>query len=295
MKPLDARILDIYETLTPLEKRLANIVLEHQRDLASYSATELARQADVSKATAARLFKRLGYGSYDEARRQSRALRAWGSPLSRFDTLERHEEDGSDLVAHLRTEIANLSRSFEGIRPESFAAAVDMLLRAERIWLIGFRGSHPVAELAAFWLKYLKKNVQFLPSGWMTFAEDVIDIGPGDTVFAVGLRRRPAAFRALVQNARESGAGILLLTDLSASATARLADVVLRCHSRSTSIFDSLSTAVSMVNFLLGSLALRQGEAVRDRLRRIEDLADRLDAIGPPAVRRSVPSGKTDD
>jgi DNA-binding MurR/RpiR family transcriptional regulator len=80
MKPLDARVLDVYESLTPLEQRLASVVLEHQRELASCSATELARQADVSQATAARLFKRLGYSSYKEARQYSRAMTRWGSP-----------------------------------------------------------------------------------------------------------------------------------------------------------------------------------------------------------------------
>jgi len=37
----------IINSMTPQERRLANVVLEHQRDFASYSATELARRADV--------------------------------------------------------------------------------------------------------------------------------------------------------------------------------------------------------------------------------------------------------
>ncbi|MCH7794161.1 MAG: hypothetical protein IH900_03325 [Proteobacteria bacterium] len=47
-KTLDTRILDIFEELSPSEQRLADVVLEHQRDLASYSATELADLASVS-------------------------------------------------------------------------------------------------------------------------------------------------------------------------------------------------------------------------------------------------------
>jgi DNA-binding MurR/RpiR family transcriptional regulator len=191
-------------------------------------------------------------------------------------------------VPHVQVEIANIRRSFEGTPPQTFEAAVDLLHRAKRIWLIGFRGSHPLAELASFWLKYLRRNVSFLPSGWMTFAEDAIDMGPGDTVFAIGLRRRPSAFRGLLENAHAQGASILLLTDLSASLSARYADVVLRCHNRSTTIFDSLAPAISMINFLLGALALRQGDEVRGRLERIEALADRLDTIGPPAPARKA-------
>ncbi len=283
MKLLDARILDIYETLTPLERRLADVVLEHQRELASYSATELAHQAKVSKATAARLFKRLGYSTYNDARRQSRALRRWGSPLSLLDGLEQADGSLPNIVAHLRNDIANLTRTFEALRPEAVGQAVDILVRAERIWLIGFRASHELAELAAFWLRHLKYNVSLLPSSWMTFAEDVIDMRAGDAVLAIGFRRRPRMFRALLQNARDVGANVILVTDLSASATAKLAHVVMRCHSRPSGVFDSYAAASSLLNYLLAALAQRKGIAVRDRLQRIETLHDKLDAFTLPA------------
>jgi DNA-binding MurR/RpiR family transcriptional regulator len=293
MTPLDTRILDIYELLTPLEQRLANVVLEHQRELASYSATELARAANVSKATAARLFKRLGYASYNEARRQSRALRYWGSPLKHFDDLDPPNDLELGIAAHLRNEIANLTRTFEGLESETVARTVAALARADRICLLGFRGSHPLAELASFWAKYLKNNIVLLPSPWMTFAEDVIALKPGDAVLAIGMRRRPRMFRALLEHALDFGATVILLTDLSASGTAKLAHFVIRCHSRSANVFDSYATAVSMVNYLLGALALQGGEPSRPRLERIEEIADQLDAFtlpekGPASGRRDA-------
>jgi DNA-binding MurR/RpiR family transcriptional regulator len=286
MKPLDARILDIYDGLTPLERRLADVVLEHQRELASYSATELAVQADVSKATAARLFKRLGYSSYNDARQQSRALRRWGSPLSLLEGLEHFDDSQPSIVTHLQNDIANLTRTFGALRPDAIGQVVDMLVHADRIWVIGFRASHELAELAAFWLKHLKYSVSLLPSGWMTFAEDVIDMRAGDAVLAIGFRRRPRMFRALLQNARDVGANVILVTDLSASAAARLAHVVLRCHSRPSGVFDSYVAAISLLNYVLAALALREGATVRTRLQHIENLHDKLDAFTLPARSR---------
>jgi DNA-binding MurR/RpiR family transcriptional regulator len=286
MKPLDARILDIYDGLTPLERRLADVILEHQRELASYSATELSLQADVSKATAARLFKRLGYSSYNDARQQSRALRRWGSPLSLLEGLEELDGSQPSIVTHLQNDIANLTRTFGALRPEAIGQVVDMLVRADRIWVIGFRASHELAELAAFWLKHLQYSVSLLPSGWMTFAEDVIDMRAGDAVLAIGFRRRPRMFRALLQNARDVGANVILVTDLSASGAARLAHVVLRCHSRPSGVFDSYVAATSLLNYVLAALALREGAAVRARLQHIENLHDKLDAFTLPARSR---------
>ncbi|MBP0685899.1 MurR/RpiR family transcriptional regulator, partial [Mycobacterium tuberculosis] len=59
-RSLEARIYGLYASLAPAEKRLADVLLQHQRDLPSYTAGELAAQANVSKATAARLIRALG-------------------------------------------------------------------------------------------------------------------------------------------------------------------------------------------------------------------------------------------
>ena len=70
--PIDMRIMAIFPELTPSEKRLAEVVLEAQSTLSSYTAAELAESAGISSATAARFFKRLGYRNYNEARLHSR-------------------------------------------------------------------------------------------------------------------------------------------------------------------------------------------------------------------------------
>ena len=80
-RPIDQRILDCYEKMPRQEKKLADVLLERRLEFASYSSAELADMAAVSPATAARLFRRLGYANYEEARRMNRAVGQWGGPL----------------------------------------------------------------------------------------------------------------------------------------------------------------------------------------------------------------------
>lgn len=285
MKTLDVRILDVYESLTPLERRLADVVLEHQRDLASYSATELARRADVSKATAARLFKRLGYGSFAEARRQVRSLKHWGSPLNIFEDIDLVDDARANPLVHLQNDIANLTRTFEALSPDVVQRATDMLIKAAHIWVVGFRANYPLAESIEFWLKFLKPNVHLLPSDGMAFGENVIDMREGDVLVAVGFRRRSRIMRVLLEKARDVGLEIILLTDLSASATAKLAHIVVRCHSRPSYVFDSYVSVMSVMNYLTAALALQMGDAVRERMRHIDQLHEALDAFTTPSKR----------
>lgn len=60
-KEIEARIPGAYELLSPSERKFAEVTLEHQKDFYSFTTTELAQRAGVSKATAGRFFKKLGY------------------------------------------------------------------------------------------------------------------------------------------------------------------------------------------------------------------------------------------
>ena len=78
---LTLAIQEHYEQLSPSERRLAALLLDRAEDMLTYSATELAAMAEVSKATAARLFRSLGYADFNEVRLQAREERDLAQPF----------------------------------------------------------------------------------------------------------------------------------------------------------------------------------------------------------------------
>jgi DNA-binding MurR/RpiR family transcriptional regulator len=54
------------------------------------------------------------------------------------------------------------------------------------------------------------------------------------------------------------------------------ASVTLRCHSRAASLFDSYAPAVSLLNYLCSSVALKLGAEAEARLDHIERLHEAL-------------------
>lgn len=283
-KPLDQRILDFYEKLTPSEQRLADVLLERQGDIAAYSATELAGRAQVSKATAARLVKRLGYDSFDALRMQSRPNPHYGSPLTmleRFDGTITEPPFGE----HLANDETNLRRTFARLEPDQIHRAIAMLVGARTVYLLGLRNSFSLAHYARFTLKMLKPDVRLVPVGGLSFAEDVMEMGKEDVLLAIGFRRRPLVLRELLGHARNRETGIVLVTDLSASETAENATVVLRCHSRSALAFDSYTSAMSVLNYIANGVAVALGPASLKRLEMVDNLHDELDAFTIPRRR----------
>jgi DNA-binding MurR/RpiR family transcriptional regulator len=269
--PLDTRIIDLYERLPAGERRLADVLMESIGELAAYSATELAARAGVSKATAARLFRRLGYADFGELRQQARAGLNWGSPLQALDEAQSPAE--GNLGVHLAQEIRNLTRTLEALRSDQVQQAVELLAGARRIWVVGFRNSYALAHYARGLLVQVKPDVRLLPVGGLTVTEDLASLADDDALLAIGFRRRPPVFGRILRAATAAGCHTVLLSEPVATDLPP-ADVTLRCQSRGASLFDSYVAPMSVLNFLCSGVALALGDRGRERLSEIEKLHD---------------------
>jgi DNA-binding MurR/RpiR family transcriptional regulator len=278
---VDAHIAALFDELTESEKRLAEVVLEAASDLSAYTAGELAVRADVSAATAARFFRRLGYESYGDLRRSVRDARTWGSPLYELSSTERP----ADFALHVAQDIENLKRLATELVPATLADAVELLASSKRLHLIGFRNSAALAAYARGLFAHMKPDVRLLPLAGQTLAEDLVGLGPEDALVVFGFRRRPPALREVMAAVRQSGARILLVTDASAARTAHLAHVTLRCPNQGASLFDSYVAPMSLISHLASALGVALGKAAESRLEMIEDLHRRLEPF-PTAGRR---------
>jgi DNA-binding MurR/RpiR family transcriptional regulator len=272
MDPLVHRIRETYDALPLGERKLAELILEMRGDLAAYSATELAARSGVSKATAARLVRRLGYADFHEMRQQARNHYHNGSPLAELSNSLGLEATLSQHFAH---DVAGLTRTIETIPPEDVQAAVDILAGAQRVIVVGFRNSYAPAFYARELLVQVRRQVILLPVSGQTVSEELSDLGRGDAILAFGFRRRPPVLGRILRIAAATKARTILLGDSSlgkAGKVGKSPHIVLRCFSRGARLFDSYVAAMSLVNYLGSGVALALGASAQERLRRIESL-----------------------
>ncbi|TPW31601.1 MurR/RpiR family transcriptional regulator [Martelella alba] len=288
-RPIDVRIMEIYDELTASERRLAAVVMEAQANLASFTAGELAAKADISNATAARFFRRLGYASYNEARLMARQSEDWGSPLYELTGTGGKRLSPGDFGLHIAQDLQNLTRTAEMLEEADLDRAIAMLTGAKRIWIIGFRNSMALATYARALLTNLKPDVRLVPAAGMSMGEELAGIGPDDLFLVFGFRRRPAQLREIMAVVQEAGTPILLVADMTAARTAQLATLTLRCHNRGHAMFDSYAAPMSLINYLCSAVSQTLGEEAVARLAEIEALHGRLDQLGAPFLGRKMP------
>lgn len=262
----------VYEQLPPGERKLADTILSKLNNLASYSATELAAEADVSKATTARFFRRIGYRSFGHARRQARAEAHLASPLYALAGVDPKERATDALSRHVAADIKNLSETFRLPNSRPLAQAAALLARAPRVRVVGMRNGHFVAAYTAYLLTQLREEVVSLPDAALTLAEDLVSLGRGDVLLVVDFRRRAALLPTIVEAARRAGASLVFIANPGMPALSRPGDVVLRCLTEGASIFDSYVAAVSIANFLCAAVAKELDNKSRKRLEAIETL-----------------------
>jgi DNA-binding MurR/RpiR family transcriptional regulator len=272
-------VMAAYESLPPGEQKLADTILARLSDLASYSATELAADASVSKATAARFFRRIGYPSFEHARRQARAEARLASPLYALAGVNPKEGKSDALSRHVAADLQNLSESFRQSGNGLLDQAISRLAKAPRVHVVGMRNGHFVAAYAAYLLAQVREEVVSLPDPAMTLAEDLVSLRRGDVLFVVDFRRRSTLLPVIVDTARQAGAQLVFLASPAMPPLSRAGDVVIHCLTESASIFDSYVAAVGIVNYLCAAVAKELGKKSRKRLEAIEDLHESLGDI----------------
>lgn len=270
---LTDRINGKYGDLTASERKIVDALRERPGEIAVMTGKELAERSAVSTATVSRLFQRLGYASYEEARRAARDLRASGSIFHLFETGARTSPEPERLVAmHLAEEARTIEASLSALNPATVREIAAALADSRRVWCVGFRNSHVLAEYAATLLASVRPDVHLLAHGGRSLAERLASIEAGDIALVFGMRRRMAHFAPLMQAIAESEARIALLADrsLRLSDLARRPDWTIVCAIETEQPIDSFAGPFAIVR-LLSLQTLRQRQtASRLMLERTE-------------------------
>ena len=272
MQQLSQRILDVFDDLTKSERRLADLLLQNPDALVLHTAADLSAKAGVSKATAARFFRRLGYASSKTAQKQARERIDGPSPEGA--RIGRLRPGSNDLGQHLAVEMQNLVRSVEQMRSDKLALAIGSIARAEKLWVVGFGDNYPLAHFARALLIRVKADIRMIPIGGFSVPEEFASIRASDAVMALGIGRKTRGLRSIMRSARKAGARVVLITDQATPAADDTADVTLRCRTQGSGVFDSVVAPVSLLTFLCSSLALQMGQGAIERLAFIDRIHD---------------------
>ena len=272
-KAISHRIHEAYPTLTDGEKKVAETILADPSDLAVSNASELAERAEVSNATVTRFFRRLGYGSFEEARKDARRYRRSGSPLARGHD---GSPKGDPISRMILEETTVLEATLSRVNPLILRDIGQAIVKASRIRTLGYRNSQFLSQYLTAQIAQMRPGVAPLLMPGQTESEGIAMLGPDDLAIVVGLRRRPAGFNRIIEAIASRGVPVLLLGDGTLRSAPAFATWTLDCEVDTPQFADSYVGAIALLRLIAIEARRALDKAGHRHLQDVEDLRDML-------------------
>lgn len=268
--------------LTPAERQLAAHLRRSYPVAGLASITQLAKAAGVSSPTVLRLVQKLSFRGYPEFQAALRdELEAQlVSPLAK------HERwSGSAPAAHVLNRFAtavaaNVQATLGQVDPAEFDACAALLADpGRRVWAVGGRITHTLADYLCVHLSLIRPGMQLVPDAATGWPPAILDMVPGDVLVVFDIRRYEPAVLMLATLAADAGAEVILLTDQWLSPVASRSTYVFAAHVEVPSAWDSNMGLLLLAETLLAAVQAQSHDETRSRMARLEALYARSKAL----------------
>lgn len=242
------------------QTRIARYVTENADKAAFMTASKLGQKVGVSESTVVRFALELGFEGYPEMRKAlQEMIRNRLTSVQRIEVAKTVIGERDTLAAILNSDMDNILRTQNALERKDFDAAVEALLDARHIYILGTRTSAALSMFMGFYFNLLFENVKVLYENTAgEIFEQILRIGPGDVFVGISYPRYSRRTVKAVRFARERGATVLALTDAQTSPIAEMADITLLARSDMVSFVDSLVAPLSLINALIVAVSDRK-------------------------------------
>lgn len=271
----------VADTLTPSERRLVKEVISAPREIALGTAGELAAKIGVHEATASRLARKLGFGSYAEFRDAIRdEFLVRNEPAARIRKTLDSLHGSSILQTLVAQEIDALTTLLGFVDQDKIDEAARALAGRRKIFIFARGNAETLAVLMYRRLRRMAIDVVILDGDNRDLAEKLLSMGPDDALIAFAFRRQPRQYPPLIERARSVGAWSVVISEAIGPALTPAADQLLsapRCGPEEG--FQTLTVPMAICNALILSLAQASAGRSLPQLQELGELIGEFEAI----------------
>lgn len=256
------------------QRRIAQYILNEYDKAAFMTAAKLGQTVGVSESTVVRFAVSLGFDGYPAMQKAMQEM-----VLNRLTSVQRLEVASGrigdqDIVSMvLQSDADKLRRTDETLSREAFRSAVDAIVAAKRVYILGVRSASPLANFLGYYLRYLSDNVYIVTaSGASEMFEHIVGVNEDDAVVAFSFPRYSTTVLKGAKYCSSAGATVIGVTDSNVSPLAQVCDHVLLAKSDMVSLVDSLVAPLSVVNALIVGVTAQRSVELAKRLDSLENI-----------------------
>jgi DNA-binding MurR/RpiR family transcriptional regulator len=261
------------ETLTPVQRRIANYILENPRMAVRMSISNLAERSGAkSEASVVKLYRSLGFTGYHDFK-VTLATEVAGRAINQVD--EGAEITLDDDIAGIKRKIFSsgirvLTKTMETLDPDLLSQAIELLVNARRIVVLGY-GTSVVVAYDAF-IKFSRVGLDCL------YTEDshinalvLAEPREGDILFCIS-QSGESKDVVIPPDSLKPRIPIIAITGFPDSPLGKIADICFTVDSRETAFRTDAMIGriaeIALVDTLFNGIVVRLGPRALERLAR---------------------------
>ena len=258
------------------QKRIGSFILDNYDKAAFMTASKLGKMVDVSESTVVRFAAELGYEGYPAMQKVLQEM-----IRSKLTAVQRMEVSNDRIAGHdllplvMQSDMEKLRMTMEEISKEDFAAAVDAIVAAKRIYILGVRSANTLSTFLSFYFHLVFEDVRHVQTSLASeMFEQLLRVGPEDVVIGISFPRYSTRTVRAMEFARDQGATVIAVTDSELSPLAETASYKLLAKSDMASFVDSLVAPLSVLNALIVAVGRKRNQETAATFQKLEHIWD---------------------
>lgn len=270
------RINKHYSKMSKGQKLLATYITDNYDKAVFLTAAKMGDIVGVSESTVVRFAMSLGYKGYPEFQKALEELvRNKLNSVQRMDVTYGRISQSEILETVLKSDADKLKTTLEKIDHSAFELAVDTILSARNIYIVGIRSCAPLASFLSFYLNLMFDNVRHLHTNSSSeIFEQMVRINEDDVIIGISFPRYSMRTLKALEFANNRNAKVITITDSIHSPMNLYSSCNLIADSDMASIVDSLVAPLSVINALIVALCMKKQKEVAKTLTTLEEIWD---------------------
>ena len=258
------------------QKRIAEFIINQYDKAAFMTAAKLGSAISVSESTVVRFAVELGYDGYPSMQKALQEIvRNRLTAIQRIEVANNRIDETNVLDMVLRSDVDNVLATLNAVDREQFNDAIDTIIKAKKIYIIGVRSSSALAQFLGFYLRLIFPDVFIVGTNSMSEVfEQILRISSDDVLIGISFPRYSKRTVDAMKYAASKGSGVISITDSIRSPLNQFATNKLIARGNMISFVDSLVAPLSLINALIVAASLKTETQVSTTFHELERIWD---------------------
>lgn len=258
------------------QKLIARYILEHYEKAAFMTASRLGATVGVSESTVVRFASEVGCEGYPELQKGlQEIIRNRLTSVQKIEITSDQIGRNNVISKVLSMDMERIKRTMDELDTHNFDEAVQKIIHARRIYILGVRSAASLASFLQFYFNHIFNDVHLInTTSTSEMFEQLLRITDKDVLIPLSFPRYSTRTLKAAQYARNKGADVIAVTDCAASPLASVANISLLARSDMASFVDSLVAPMSVLNALVVAVGLEKQVEISQTYAELEHIWD---------------------